>query len=101
MGGRDEAPVGHTASRRNRASTRCAATSARIRINTTPAKNSVAPASVQNSGHRIAESIVEPVSPMLCPWCSVFHQRSEEHTSELQSLMRISYAVFFLKKKHN
>src|SRR3546814_7469326 len=27
--------------------------------------------------------------------------RSEEHTSELQSLMRISYAVFCLKKKHN
>src|SRR3546814_2143797 len=32
---------------------------------------------------------------------SVFHahSRSEEHTSELQSLMRISYAVFCLKKK--
>src|SRR3546814_5278044 len=31
------------------------------------------------------------------------HARSEEHTSELQSLMRISYAVFCLKKKktHN
>src|SRR3546814_7074061 len=30
------------------------------------------------------------------------HNRSEEHTSELQSLMRISYAVFCLKKKkHN
>src|SRR3546814_2131474 len=29
------------------------------------------------------------------------HQRSEEHTSELQSLMRISYAVFCLKKKKN
>src|SRR3546814_3795828 len=30
------------------------------------------------------------------------HQRrSEEHTSELQSLMRISYAVFGLKKKNN
>src|SRR3546814_8366216 len=28
-------------------------------------------------------------------------RRSEEHTSELQSLMRISYAVFFLKKKNN
>src|SRR3546814_8619438 len=28
-------------------------------------------------------------------------KRSEEHTSELQSLMRISYAVFFLKKKTN
>src|SRR3546814_2344519 len=27
------------------------------------------------------------------------HERSEEHTSELQSLMRISYAVFCLKKK--
>src|SRR3546814_9174258 len=29
------------------------------------------------------------------------HARSEEHTSELQSLMRISYAVFCLKKKKN
>src|SRR3546814_3855029 len=28
-----------------------------------------------------------------------FFRRSEEHTSELQSLMRISYAVFCLKKK--
>src|SRR3546814_4253958 len=28
-----------------------------------------------------------------------FHNRSEEHTSELQSLMRIPYAVFCLKKK--
>src|SRR3546814_5170388 len=28
-------------------------------------------------------------------------ERSEEHTSELQSLMRISYAVFCLKKKRN
>src|SRR3546814_5078125 len=30
-----------------------------------------------------------------------FNIRSEEHTSELQSLMRISYAVFCLKKKKN
>src|SRR3546814_2770110 len=29
-----------------------------------------------------------------------FAERSEEHTSELQSLMRISYAVFCLKKKN-
>src|SRR3546814_3294298 len=29
----------------------------------------------------------------------VLQRRSEEHTSELQSLMRISYAVFCLKKK--
>src|SRR3546814_9641402 len=36
-------------------------------------------------------------------WISLLHRaryrRSEEHTSELQSLMRISYAVFCLKKK--
>src|SRR3546814_3866369 len=30
---------------------------------------------------------------------SIWRPRSEEHTSELQSLMRISYAVFCLKKK--
>src|SRR3546814_5915335 len=32
---------------------------------------------------------------------AVARLRSEEHTSELQSLMRISYAVFRLKKKNN
>src|SRR3546814_5178951 len=32
--------------------------------------------------------------------CSSRSDRSEEHTSELQSLMRISYAVFCLKKKN-
>src|SRR3546814_4407066 len=31
--------------------------------------------------------------------CRIVSARSEEHTSELQSLMRISYAVFCLKKK--
>src|SRR3546814_3837017 len=34
-------------------------------------------------------------------WASRKPNRSEEHTSELQSLMRISYAVFCLKKKTN
>src|SRR3546814_6647612 len=33
--------------------------------------------------------------------CILHRTRSEEHTSELQSLMRISYAVFCLKKKNN
>src|SRR3546814_7152451 len=41
---------------------------------------------------------------LLGPLCDagvdMFHVRSEEHTSELQSLMRISYAVFCLKKKN-
>src|SRR3546814_3463753 len=36
-----------------------------------------------------------PRNARACPACD----RSEEHTSELQSLMRISYAVFCLKKK--
>src|SRR3546814_4675064 len=39
---------------------------------------------------------VQPVAHVLA--LAVDH-RSEEHTSELQSLMRISYAVFCLKKK--
>src|SRR3546814_7153149 len=34
-----------------------------------------------------------------CPERDIVAIRSEEHTSELQSLMRISYAVFCLKKK--
>src|SRR3546814_4891791 len=34
-------------------------------------------------------------------WLQAIGQRSEEHTSELQSLMRISYAVFCLKKKNS
>src|SRR3546814_4998983 len=38
-------------------------------------------------------SFAEPHNP--------YQVRSEEHTSELQSLMRISYAVFCLKKKKN
>src|SRR3546814_5188838 len=41
------------------------------------------------------------ISTAVCVWSSVVRRsvRSEEHTSELQSLMRISYAVFCLKKK--
>src|SRR3546814_2317579 len=35
------------------------------------------------------------------PTRPLWARRSEEHTSELQSLMRISYAVFCLKKKNN
>src|SRR3546814_3535131 len=37
----------------------------------------------------------------VCYWCAASCTRSEEHASELQSLMRISYAVFCLKKKNN
>src|SRR3546814_3840229 len=41
-----------------------------------------------------------PTRPLSSPLRPIAH-RSEEHTSELQSLMRISYAVFCLKKKNN
>src|SRR3546814_2152377 len=42
------------------------------------------------------------LTPQEVGWIDAYHAlvwRSEEHTSELQSLMRISYAVFCLKKK--
>src|SRR3546814_10762192 len=45
----------------------------------------------------IASSVPSHVPPELV--VTTFPFRSEEHTSELQSLMRISYAVFCLKKK--
>src|SRR3546814_6560067 len=44
--------------------------------------------------HRFLTNVVESVSST-----TLRIDRSEEHTSELQSLMRISYAVFCLKKK--
>src|SRR3546814_7314259 len=40
-----------------------------------------------------------PMTPDHVPILGSTRYRSEEHTSELQSLMRISYAVFCLKKK--
>src|SRR3546814_5270357 len=55
---------------------------------------------------KLYEQGTQCVVEVPCPHCYVMHEltgehfhRSEEHTSELQSLMRISYAVFCLKKK--
>src|SRR3546814_4232503 len=56
----------------------------------------------------VAEQVVHrrPLVPALCEirrdddHLVELGERSEEHTSELQSLMRISYAVFCLKKKN-
>src|SRR3546814_3700829 len=51
----------------------------------------------ENTVHALVDPAgLAPIAPIHCPsgW-----GRSEEHTSELQSLMRISYAVFCLKKK--
>src|SRR3546814_7522390 len=47
-----------------------------------------------------SETIRQVVMPAALPGI-VGAVKSEEHTSELQSLMRISYAVFCLKKKNN
>src|SRR3546814_5748135 len=43
--------------------------------------------------------VQQPLQPYIKGSDTPGLQRSEEHTSELQSLMRISYAVFCLKKK--
>src|SRR3546814_4593970 len=47
---------------------------------------------------RLSEAAIDRISDE--PEDGGDRRRSEEHTSELQSLMRISYAVFCLKKKH-
>src|SRR3546814_9483665 len=54
-----------------------------------PAAKAAAPAAA--AAPATAEPAAKPAAPAA---------RSEEHTSELQSLMRISYAVFCLKKKN-
>src|SRR3546814_4165580 len=48
---------------------------------------------IEDCGFDVGETKVDPIAGAVRPG------RSEEHTSELQSLMRISYAVFCLKKK--
>src|SRR3546814_8128062 len=50
-----------------------------------------------NTGSEKPETIA--YLPIFSAWLIANGYRSEEHTSELQSLMRISYAVFCLKKK--
>src|SRR3546814_5141737 len=64
---------------------------------------------IREPEHMLTQHIFDSLA--VVPWlrtaglpqhAQVSDMRSEEHTSELQSLMRISYAVFCLKKKkHN
>src|SRR3546814_6190736 len=76
-----------------------------------------APGSLENDGWPWETPALDFINAGLAPWLQWFAEerrrrgrapfpspsipetRSEEHTSELQSLMRISYAVFCLKKK--
>src|SRR3546814_10606307 len=53
-----------------------------------------------DSAHKLAQESAGQALALQADVCDA-HARSEEHTSELQSLMRISYAVFCLKKKNN
>src|SRR3546814_5445596 len=55
--------------------------------------------SLQHLQHEEAEHAVEAAREIAHAEAAALSRRSEEHTSELQSLMRISYAVFCLKKK--
>src|SRR3546814_8769126 len=53
-------------------------------------------------GKKVEDAPLRQAGPASAACCQIAHvDRSEEHTSELQSLMRISYAVFCLKKKKN
>src|SRR3546814_6277097 len=51
-------------------------------------------------GNRLAEFLVLDLLHVFVAVLGLLVLRSEEHTSELQSLMRISYAVFCLKKNN-
>src|SRR3546814_10397276 len=74
----------------------------RSRASTTPETRSliawIAPTPLSSSAAKII-SWNRTWNPGIAIWRSRKSDRSEEHTSELQSLMRISYAVFCLKKK--
>src|SRR3546814_9492290 len=103
-------------------STNCISTSARSSMR--PCGPRISPAQYPEHGSAdpwlasagaaasIDSAAVSPMFANVCQSCSMSHPlgsthaavvtaavRSEEHTSELQSLMRISYAVFCLKKK--
>src|SRR3546814_1391380 len=62
----------------------------------------VAPDYVMTTPDRViplAQALATAITEMFGDEPQLSEDRSEEHTSELQSLMRISYAVFCLKKK--
>src|SRR3546814_9780504 len=66
-------------------------------LNRRPAVYKTAALPLSYTGNLERPAGLEPATPGFGGLCSI---RSEEHTSELQSLMRTSYAVFCLKKKH-
>src|SRR3546814_9999653 len=63
-----------------------------------PASRSISATTLDDAHSKLVPSSWLPCLDSRGRWRT---RRSEEHTSELQSLMRISYAVFCLKKKKN
>src|SRR3546814_3685298 len=79
----------------NSISCRCQASGSKaVRNSATPAK-----ARSQRSSAITAQEVPPTKKRRNSPRSNAGAARSEEHTSELQSLMRISYAVFCLKKQ--
>src|SRR3546814_5590879 len=68
----------------------------RIELDTNPVERAIRPVALGRKNHLFAGS--DGGGHRWAVICSLI-ERSEEHTSELQSLMRISYAVLCLKKK--
>src|SRR3546814_9167127 len=56
--------------------------------------------SAGRNGDGVCHQYFETGAADIADFCRLSSHRSEEHTSELQSLMRISYAVFCLTKKN-
>src|SRR3546814_8896896 len=78
-------------------------TSSTEKVAKMPNETSSGQKSFVKSRSRPAPAAPTPIQTQACAWLGTRVPqptcRSEEHTSELQSLMRLSYAVFCLKKK--
>src|SRR3546814_4937319 len=61
--------------------------------------DSIRDTALLHEGLQLSTRLLSRIRPRLLGVDAAKQIRSEEHTSELQSLMRISYAVFCLKKK--
>src|SRR3546814_1496064 len=72
----------------------------RVRHHSIPLVEGIASALRGSISIAMRKARASPLNADSAMWWLFLPWRSEEHTSELQSLMRISYAVFCLKKKN-
>src|SRR3546814_3337711 len=71
-----------------------------VSANVTPVLQHGQPVGYMSVRTKPSRAQVEAADALYAKMREANHDRSEEHTSELQSLMRISYAVFCLKKNN-